>query len=115
MVNFVDREPTQLGRRKITYENGTSEYVVMSLADNPDVAGTPLNRATLMAIQGFETITTTFNTDGSITEINANGDKLVTSFLDNGNVQEKFTGANGITITKTTIFNADGSISEVIS
>ena len=115
MTNFVDREPTQAGRRKITHADGTSEYVTISMADNPDVAGTPLNRLNMMAIQGFETVTTMFNADGSITETNAEGDRLVTTFSSNGNIKEVFTGTNGMTITKTTTFNADGSISEVIS
>lgn len=115
MINFVDREPTQLGRRKITHADGVSEFVTISLADNPDVAGTPLNRLNMMAIQGFETVTTVFNTDGSITETNAEGDKLVTTFLNDGSIRERFTGVNGMAITKTTTFNADGSISEVIS
>ena len=115
MINFVDREPTQLGRRKITHADGTSEYVTISMADNPDVAGTPLNRLNMMAIQGFETVTTVFNADGSITETNAEGDKLVTTFSSDGSIREIFTGVNGMAITKTTTFNADGSISEVIS
>ena len=115
MINFVDREPTQAGRRKITHEDGTSEYVTISMADNPDVAGTPLNRLNMMAIQGFEAVTTVFNTDGSIAETNAEGDRLVTTFSSNDNIKEVFTGTNGMTITKTTTFNADGSISEVIS
>lgn len=115
MINFVDREPTQAGRRKITHEDGTSEYVTISMADNPDVAGTPLNRLNMMAIQGFEALTTIFSEDGSITETNAEGEKLVTSFLSKGNIQEKFTGKNGATITKTTTFNADGSISEKVT
>ena len=115
MINFIDRQPTQLGRRKITHEDGTSEYVIISMADNPDEAGTPLNRAILMALQGFESVTTVFDTDGNITETNADGEVLKTSFGSDGTMVEAFTGNNGMTITKTTTFNADGSISEVLS
>ena len=115
MINFVDRIPTQMGRRKITHADGTTEYVTVEMADNPTVEGTPLNRAAFMALQGFEAVTTVFNADGSITATNAAGDMLVTTFLTNGNIQDKFTAVSGGTITKTTTFNADGSISEVLS
>ena len=115
MKDFLDRIPTQAGRRKITQADGTSEYVTVEMADNPTVVGTPLNREAFMALQGFEAKITVFNSDGSITETNANGDKKVTTFLSNGNIQEKFTGASGLSVTKTTIFKSDGSISEVIS
>lgn len=115
MKDFLDRIPTQAGRRKITHADGTSEYVTVEMADNPTVVGTPLNREAFMALQGFETKATVFNADGSITETNANGEKKVTTFLPNGNIQETFTGASGLSVTKTTIFKSDGSISEVIS
>ena len=45
-------------------------------------AGTKINRANLMAIQGFVSKTTVFNDDGSITETNANGETLTTVFND---------------------------------
>lgn len=38
--------------------------------------GTPINRANLMAIQGFENNNIVFNSDGSITETNNNGEVL---------------------------------------
>ena len=38
--------------------------------------GTDINRAALMAIQGFETRSTVFNADGSFTETNALGADL---------------------------------------
>ena len=74
--------------------------------------GTPINRKNMMAIQGFVGKTVTFGDDGSITQINTDGQTLVTKFND-GSVTETFTGEK--TITKTTYFNDDGSISEVIS
>lgn len=75
--------------------------------------GTPINRATLMAMQGFVAKTTVFNADGSITETNGNGETLTTIFNSNGTITERFVGVK--TLTKTTTFNADGSITEVIS
>lgn len=76
-------------------------------------SGTPINRANLMAIQGFVAKTTVFNDDGSITETNGAGHTKTTAFNDDGSITETFVGEK--TITKTTIFNDDGSISEVIS
>lgn len=76
-------------------------------------SGTPINRANLMAIQGFVAKTTVFNADGSITETNGKGEKLTTVFNANGSITQTFVGTK--TIVKTTTFNTDGSISEVIS
>lgn len=77
-----------------------------------ELAGTPINRANLMAMQGFVANEITFNVDGSITETNGNNETLTITFND-GVVTETFVGVK--TITKTTTFNVDGSISEVIS
>ncbi len=75
-------------------------------------AGTPINRANLMAIQGFQAQTTVFNADGSITQTNGANQTLTTTFNDDGSITEKFVGEK--TITKKTTFNNDGSITEVI-
>lgn len=76
--------------------------------------GTPINRENLMAVQGFDSIETLFDTDeGDIVEINSKGEKLITIFRDDGSIVEKFIGEK--TITKTTTFNDDGSILEVVS
>ena len=77
------------------------------------VSGTPINRANLMAIQGFIAKTTVFNTDGSITETNGNGETLTTTFNTDGSITETFVGSK--TITMTTTFNDDGSIINTIS
>ena len=77
-------------------------------------SGTPINRETLMAVQGFMAVTTVFEDDGSITETNSKGETLKTTFRDDGTITEVFTGKT-TSITKTTTFNEDGSISEVIS
>ncbi len=76
-------------------------------------AGTPFNRANMMAMQGFIAATTTVNADGSITEVNANGETLTTTF-NNGVVTETFVGKK--TIVKTTTFDAtNNTITEVLS
>ena len=75
--------------------------------------GTNINRAFLMAMQGFQAQTTVFNIDdGSITETNGLGQTKTTVFNPNGSITETFVGEK--TITKTTTFGAN-SISEVIS
>lgn len=76
------------------------------------VAGTPINRANLMAMQGFIARTTVFNADGSITETNGNGETLTTRFNDDGSITETFVGKK--TLVKTITFGADGTITEVI-
>ena len=42
-LEFIDRVPQKPGRVKITPENGTAYYATMERADEPVVAGTPLN------------------------------------------------------------------------
>lgn len=77
-------------------------------------SGTPINRKNMMAIQGFEALHTTFSEDGGkITSTNADGETLTTTFNADGSIVEVFEGEK--TITKTTTFNPDGSIDEVIS
>lgn len=115
MKDFLDRQPTKVGRRKLTYEDGTSEFVTVSMADEPTEEGTPLNREAFLALQGFEGNTTVFNADGSITETNASGDSLTTFFNADGSIIERFTNAHGLSIAKTTTFSEDGSIREVMS
>lgn len=75
--------------------------------------GTPINRENLMAIQGFQAKTTTFNADGSITETNSDGHTLTTTFNADGSITETFVGEK--TIAKTTSFESDGNISEVVA
>lgn len=73
--------------------------------------GTPINRKNMLAIQGFIGNKVTFQ-DNSVTQINSNGEKLVTTFNDDGSITETFTGEK--TITKKIQFNSDGSVTEVI-
>lgn len=74
--------------------------------------GTPINRKNLMSIQGFTNQNTTF-TDGSVVQVNSDGQTLTTIFNEDGSITETFVGEK--TITKTTSFGLDGSITEVIS
>lgn len=75
-------------------------------------SGTPINRKNLMAMQGFQAKTTVFK-DNTITETSADGQKLITTFNDDGSITEKFIGEK--TIIKTTTFDSDGNVTEVIS
>lgn len=77
------------------------------------VEGTLINRANLMAIQGFISCDMEINPDGSITETNANGETLTTTFNNDGSITETFVGVK--TITKTTTFDSNGNATEVIS
>jgi len=49
-VTFVDRQSTYPNRYKITREDGTTEYVTLERADEPTVAGTPLNAETFNSL-----------------------------------------------------------------
>lgn len=75
-------------------------------------SGTPINRANLMAIQGFQATKTVFNTNGSITQTNGENHTLTTVFNTDGSITETFVGEK--TISKKTTFNSDGSITEVL-
>lgn len=76
-----------------------------------NVAGTPINRESMMAVQGFIGNTVSFS-GGNIVETNADGHTKTVVFNDDGSITEIFTGEK--TITKTTIFEGD-TIREVIS
>ena len=45
MISVVDRVSTYPGRVKLTRADGTIEYVNWERADEPTVAGTPINKA----------------------------------------------------------------------
>lgn len=111
----MNRVPAQgMSQRKlITYSNGTTEYVKIENADNATVLGTPINRESMLAIQGFQGNTITFNNDGSIVETNSDGHTLTTTFNNStGVITQTFVG--GTTVTLTTTFGTN-SITEVLS
>jgi archaeosine-15-forming tRNA-guanine transglycosylase len=74
--------------------------------------GTPVNRNTMMALQGFISKTIVRNDDGSITETNADGETLTTVKNADGSVTQVFTGEK--TITKTTRITEDNTILEEV-
>lgn len=74
--------------------------------------GTPINRAALMGIQGFDNITTVFTTENQIKQTNDLGETRTITFYNGGKIFEKFVGQE--TITKTTAWRA-GEIIEVLS
>ena len=77
-------------------------------------SGTPLNRDYLMALQGFDAVSTITREDGTIVETNALGQTKTTRFDDdNEQIIETFVGEK--TITKTTTFHASGLVTEVVS
>lgn len=73
--------------------------------------GTLINRDFLMAIQGFDNITTSINPDGSINQITENGD-LKTIKFQNGEIISILFGEKPITKTITV---ANNQILEVLS
>lgn len=75
-------------------------------------SGTPINRDYLMAIQGFDAVDTVFG-ENTITETNSRGETLTTTFNSDGSITERFVGVK--TITKITQFDANGNTREVIS
>lgn len=75
--------------------------------------GTKISRRNLMAIQGFIGTNIVFMEDGSIVETNSDGETLTTTFNEDGTITEELVGDKKI--TKTTTFNDDGSITEVLS
>lgn len=75
-------------------------------------SGTPINRANLMAVQGFQSATTVFKPDGSIVTTNSKNEKHTTIFNPDGSITEIFEGNK--TITKKTYFDQYGNITEVL-
>lgn len=112
MIDFIDRVPdtNKANRKKIMREDGTIEYAKIVSADDAVEVGTPLNRANLMALQGFQAKTTTFN-GNVINEVDEHGAVKGTTFNADGSITETFIGEK--TITKRTIFSGN-TIREVL-
>lgn len=120
MKDFLDRIPTQAGRRKITHADGTSEYVTVEMADEPSVEGTPLNREAFMALQGFSTEDISISESGNVITVIINykdGGKTVitiTTISDTlTNVVLKYTGNTGLVMQKKTTIDTSGSIIKI--
>ena len=110
MKDFLDRQPTKAGRRKLTFDDGEVKYATVEMADEPKETGTSLNRNAFMEIQGFAYNHTVFNEDGSIVEYNEKGEPLLTQFNEDGTIDETFTNVVGLSIKQRTAFNEDGTI-----
>lgn len=82
--------------------------------------GTPVNRANLMAMQGFQATTTNITKNGTtttITETNAAGDLLVTTITKNSNnttINAVFTAVDGATMSTTTTITKTGSGTSIV-
>lgn len=74
--------------------------------------GTPINRENLMAIQGFESLTTEALLNGDILQTNSKGQTLLIHRNDDGSITQTFTGEKIITKT---IKKENDKIVEVIS
>ena len=115
MVVYVkNREPGLTGRVIMLPVVGKTDTYDMVRADEPSEVGTPLNRDLFMKMQGFEDSTTTFNEDGSITEVGTTG-YLRTVYNANGSITETFSAYAGPRYVKNTVFNEDGSISVTVA
>lgn len=115
MKDFVDRQPTKAGRRKLTYEDGTSEFVTVEMADEPTVEGTALNREAFMNLQGFASEDTVISEVGNVTTVTVNhadGGKTVTTITVESDtltrVVATYTGPSGLVNVKETTIDTSG-------
>ena len=119
MKDFLDRQPTQAGRRLLTYEDGTSEYVTVSMADEPLEEGTPLNRAAFLALQGVAPSSVTVtksNNKTTITETNAENEKTVTTVTKSSGkttIKSTFTNQFGAKVVTTTTISKTGGTTSI--
>lgn len=79
--------------------------------ETQETQGTPLNRANLMAIQGFVGNSVIFG-ENYIVETTDNGETLTTTFNSDGSITEVFVGER--TVTKTTRMVGKNMITEVL-
>ena len=115
MKDFIDRQPTKAGRRKLIYEDGREEFVTVEMADEPIAEGTALNRAAFMHLQGFSAENTVISEDGDVTTVtihHADGGKTVTTITAESETQTKvvmtYTSPSGLTNVKETIIDTSG-------
>lgn len=107
MRNFKDAVPPT-GKANVRTVGGTEQTIGYPSGWQN---GTPINRDIMMALQGFDALTTTFS-NGKITQTNKDGDTLEVTFS-SGKVVSKFTSGSQV-ITKTTTFSSN-RVTEVIS
>lgn len=75
---FADRQSAYPNRYKITPDSGSSYYVTLERADEPTVAGTPLNAATLNQLveESAEGLKNLFAAGPTVLSANQYGDTL---------------------------------------
>lgn len=115
MKDFLDRQPTKVGRRKITYEDGSSEFVTVEMADEPTAEGTPLNREAFMNLQGFGSENTTISENGNVTTVSVShedgGNTVTTISVESDTltrVVSTYTGSSGLVNVKETVIDTSG-------
>lgn len=123
MKEFVNRIPAQnkANWKQIQHldENGdvtSTEKAIITYADEASVEGTPINRSSMLSLQGFQNNNiqiTTVNGLKTIIETNADNHTLTTTFNADGTYTQVFTAGTN-TITKTITF-ANGRIIEEVS
>lgn len=111
MVEFIDKIQDEPNKIKLTAVEGEENTYIYEKTGTITQQGTNLNRGNLMAVQGFEQLTTTFNNDGSITQTNGSNQTLTIEFGTTG-ITETFVGSK--TMKKTTKLS-NGSLQEVLS
>ena len=113
MKYVTDRVPGEgmANKFKITKTDGSSETVTLVRADAPIEEGTDVDRELLMNVQGFYASTIVFNDDGSITETNADGDTVTTTFPEGAIAVDTFKQTStGQTIAVKTTIDETGNI-----
>ena len=99
----------------ITVTNPNWDKTELELKKNADAIAENSSAIGQVIIQKNETKTTTFNPDGSITEVTKVGSTTVrtktTTFPSTTQIIETIV-ENGVTTVKTTTFNPDGTITE---
>lgn len=113
-MKFVtDRVPSEgmANKFKITKTDGSSETVTLERADQAIEEGTDVDRELLMNVQGFYASDIVFNEDGTITETNADGDTITTTFPDGAIALDTFKQTStGKTIAVKTTIDSSGNI-----
>ena len=109
LKDFIDR--VYSGKKIIKYEDGTTEAVTIENAEDATVQGTPINRDAMMAVQGFQSRIISFPPNGTIIELNIDGEKKTTTFYPDGSIAQMFEGEK--TITKTITFENNSIIEEI--
>lgn len=111
MINFRDRTPRFPNRKRLV-DGGTTKTVTISYDDSPTDSGTPINRKTMMGLQGWINSEISFQPNGQIQQtFNGNtANRLVTTFNSDGSITEELIENNNKVATRKTTFTSDGRI-----